>query len=221
MDAGRATLRVRVVPSRAAGVCARHQRGRRPSVPPPAGLPAVRPSGSFPAGVTRPGGSEARGWSVGVQVALGSSWGSPAGKADLEDIEHGGACATRSCSTERGAGALVAVRLHTMASKHRTDGFAEAGLSGSLLTAIAALGYEEPTPVQREAIPHLLAGSDVLAHAATGTGKTAAFALPLLSRLASTPAKGRATRGLVLVPTRELAMQVSEAIHKYARGSGL
>ncbi len=108
-----------------------------------------------------------------------------------------------------------------MASKHRTDGFAEAGLSGSLLTAIAALGYEEPTPVQREAIPHLLAGSDVLAHAATGTGKTAAFALPLLSRLASTPAKGRATRGLVLVPTRELAMQVSEAIHKYARGSGL
>src|SRR3954466_13695493 len=95
-----------------------------------------------------------------------------------------------------------------------TPGFAALGLAEDLVTAIAALGYEEPTPVQRETIPLLLEGRDVLAQAATGTGKTAAFALPLLERIRATDAKRRGT-GLVLVPTRELAMQVAEAIHKY------
>jgi ATP-dependent RNA helicase DeaD len=111
-----------------------------------------------------------------------------------------------------------------------TEGFAALGLSGSLVIAVSALGYEEPTPVQRAAIPPILAGRDLLAQAATGTGKTAAFALPMIHRLQQTPAaspgvkKGPAlirTRGLVLVPTRELAMQVAEATHKYARGTGL
>jgi ATP-dependent RNA helicase DeaD len=96
------------------------------------------------------------------------------------------------------------------------------GLRDALVAAVTTLGYEEATPVQRETIPLLLSGRDMLAQAATGTGKTAAFALPLLHRLLETPRTGRRrTRGLVLVPTRELAMQVAEAIHKYARGSGL
>jgi ATP-dependent RNA helicase DeaD len=101
-------------------------------------------------------------------------------------------------------------------------GFAASGLADALVTAVTALGYEEPTPVQRETIPLLLSGGDMLAQAATGTGKTAAFALPMLHRLLDGARTGRRrTRGLVLVPTRELAMQVAEAIHKYARGSGL
>jgi ATP-dependent RNA helicase DeaD len=96
------------------------------------------------------------------------------------------------------------------------------GLGDALVAAVTALGYEEATPVQRETIPLLLSGRDMLAQAATGTGKTAAFALPLLHRLLGGTRGGRRrTRGLVLVPTRELAMQVAEAIHKYARGSGL
>ena len=104
---------------------------------------------------------------------------------------------------------------------HSMDGFATLGLSAPLVAALTTLGYEEPTPVQREAIPLLLSGGDLLAQAATGTGKTAAFALPMLHRLAAEPAQRRRTRGLILVPTRELAMQVAEAIHKYARGSGV
>jgi ATP-dependent RNA helicase DeaD len=110
-------------------------------------------------------------------------------------------------------------------------GFAALGLSDALVAAVAALGYEEPTQVQRETIPLMLAGRDLLAQAATGTGKTAAFALPMIQTLTTEPAAGgrdskpsRArvkTCGVVLVPTRELAMQVSEAIHRYARGAGL
>ena len=106
-------------------------------------------------------------------------------------------------------------------------GFAGLGLADSLVKAVTALGYEEATPVQREAIPHLAAGRDLLAQAATGTGKTAAFALPMIQRLLE-PSEAAAKRGarrrtaaLVLVPTRELAMQVAEATHKYARGTGL
>ncbi len=101
-----------------------------------------------------------------------------------------------------------------------TDGFVSLGLDERLLTTLGDLGYEEPTPIQREAIPPLLEGRDLLAEAPTGTGKTAAFALPTLHRLvAAKPRDGARADGqvaaLVLVPTRELAMQVSEAIHKY------
>src|SRR5687767_12464460 len=102
-----------------------------------------------------------------------------------------------------------------------TTGFASLGLIPSLLTTVTTLGYEEPTPVQREAIPLMLAGRDLLAQASTGTGKTAAFALPMIQRLIEDGTDRRRVRGLVLVPTRELAMQVSEAIHKYARGTGI
>jgi ATP-dependent RNA helicase DeaD len=108
-----------------------------------------------------------------------------------------------------------------MPTTHTSD-FASLGLAQPLVAAVAALGYEEPTPIQREAIPVLLAGRDLLGQAATGTGKTAAFALPMLDRIAADPqTRGAGVRGLVLVPTRELAMQVSEAIHKYAKGVGL
>lgn len=93
--------------------------------------------------------------------------------------------------------------------------FSALGLDARLVAALSALGYEEPTPIQAEAIPPLLAGRDMLGQAATGTGKTAAFALPLLQRLAASPRTS--VFGLVLVPTRELAMQVAEAVHKYGR----
>jgi ATP-dependent RNA helicase DeaD len=106
------------------------------------------------------------------------------------------------------------------ASAPTTD-FTSLGLAPPLVATLTALGYEEATPVQREAIPLMLSGRDLLAQAATGTGKTAAFALPMIHRLLEAAAGRRHTRGLVLVPTRELAMQVSEAIHKYARGTGI
>ena len=89
-----------------------------------------------------------------------------------------------------------------------------------MLGALTHLGYEEPTPIQREAITPLIAGRDLLGQAATGTGKTAAFALPILQRLEE-QRRTQAPAALVLVPTRELAMQVSEAMHKYGRGLGV
>ncbi|MSZ36682.1 MAG: DEAD/DEAH box helicase, partial [Actinobacteria bacterium] len=88
------------------------------------------------------------------------------------------------------------------------------GLRPELLKALAGLGYEEPTPIQREAIPHMINGKDLLGQAATGTGKTAAFALPILQLLDMSNDRPSPV-ALVLVPTRELAMQVSEAIYKY------
>ncbi|MGN9778315.1 DEAD/DEAH box helicase [Micromonospora sp. H33] len=96
--------------------------------------------------------------------------------------------------------------------------FADLGLRPELLAALAALGYEEPTPIQREAIPPLLAGRDLLGQAATGTGKTAAFALPLLQRMPDD--RPGDPVALVLVPTRELAVQVSEAFHRYGKDLG-
>ncbi|QGG95397.1 DEAD/DEAH box helicase [Actinomarinicola tropica] len=97
--------------------------------------------------------------------------------------------------------------------------FADLGLRTTLLDALAELGYEEPTPIQTEAIPVLLQGRDLLGGAATGTGKTAAFALPLLERLPSAGGPIR-TVALVLVPTRELAIQVAEAVYRYGRHLG-
>jgi ATP-dependent RNA helicase DeaD len=102
-----------------------------------------------------------------------------------------------------------------------SPGFAALGLDPRLVSALAALGYEEPTPVQREAIPPLLAGHDVLGQAATGTGKTAAFALPLLHRVTPDAEPRTRTTALILVPTRELAMQVAEAVHKYGKSMGI
>jgi len=97
--------------------------------------------------------------------------------------------------------------------------FESLGLRAELLSAIAAQGYTLPTPIQTGAIPVIFEGCDLLAGAQTGTGKTAAFALPIVQRLAENPPrqKRRAPRALVLVPTRELAAQVSEQMNNYAR----
>jgi ATP-dependent RNA helicase DeaD len=100
-------------------------------------------------------------------------------------------------------------------------GFAALGLSPELVATLSALGYEEPTPIQQEAIPAILDGRDVLGQAATGTGKTAAFALPMIQRLSAKDRPRGSISALVLVPTRELAMQVAEAAHKYGRSRGV
>ncbi len=92
--------------------------------------------------------------------------------------------------------------------------FSKLGLSDSLLKSITAVGYEEPTPIQAMTIPVLLAGKDAIAQAQTGSGKTAAFGLPIID---SIDAKNRHVQALVLCPTRELAIQVAEALHKYGR----
>ena len=96
-----------------------------------------------------------------------------------------------------------------------SPGFVSLGLEAPLLTTLETLGYEEPTPIQREAIPPLLAGRDLLGQAATGTGKTAAFALPMLQRIGH--AERARPSALVLVPTRELAIQVGEAMQRYGK----
>ncbi len=98
--------------------------------------------------------------------------------------------------------------------------FAGLGLDDGLLRTLAELGYEEPTAIQQAAIPPLLEGRDVLAEAPTGTGKTAAFALPMLQRFGPSGVQGGSPRGLVLAPTRELAIQVAEAIHRYGQSLG-
>ena len=95
--------------------------------------------------------------------------------------------------------------------------FADLGLSEELLKAVADTGYTTPTPIQEQAIPHVLRGRDVLGLAQTGTGKTAGFTLPMIDILASGRAKARMPRSLILEPTRELAAQVSESFVKYGK----
>jgi ATP-dependent RNA helicase RhlE len=97
--------------------------------------------------------------------------------------------------------------------------FSALGLRPDLLRAVAREGYTQPTPVQRESIPLVLAGRDLLAGAQTGTGKTAAFVLPILQHLATRPARDRRIRVLILAPTRELAIQVEDSVRTYSGGS--
>lgn len=99
--------------------------------------------------------------------------------------------------------------------------FENLGLTADLLRAVTAQGYTQPTAIQARSIPEILAGRDVLAGAQTGTGKTAAFTLPLLQLLSQRPNKGRQPRALVLTPTRELAAQVEESVRTYGRHAPL
>ena len=101
-----------------------------------------------------------------------------------------------------------------MTAEAQPSPFAALGLVDELLAALAQLGYEAPTPIQERTVPILLAGRDLIGQAQTGTGKTAAFALPILQRIDTA---SRATQALILTPTRELAMQVAEAFHSYAQ----
>jgi ATP-dependent RNA helicase RhlE len=97
------------------------------------------------------------------------------------------------------------------------NSFEELNLSPKTLSALKGAGFEHPTPIQAQAIPHALAGRDVIGIAATGTGKTAAFLLPIIERLGDR----KGTRALVLAPTRELALQIGEELRRFARGRHL
>ena len=103
--------------------------------------------------------------------------------------------------------------------------FKDLGLNEVVLSALQPLGYENPTPIQEQAIPHVLEGKDILGSAQTGTGKTAAFSLPIVHTLSSRPSKtqGRSKpiRALVLTPTRELASQIDENVRNYCKNSNL
>src|SRR3990167_1300446 len=108
------------------------------------------------------------------------------------------------------------------ATESNLDSFSQLQLAPSLSRAVAELGYESMTPIQAQAIPKVLQGRDVMGAAQTGTGKTAAFSLPLLQRMlqhenASTSPARHPVRALVLLPTRELADQVAQAIKAYAK----
>lgn len=99
--------------------------------------------------------------------------------------------------------------------------FSEFGFSEPILKALSASGYETPTPVQEASIPWIMAGQDVLACAQTGTGKTASFTLPMIELLHGSRSRARMPRGLIITPTRELALQIQDAFQKYAKGTSL
>ena len=99
--------------------------------------------------------------------------------------------------------------------------FSDLGLSDEVLEAVSDAGYKDPTPIQKDSIPHVLMGRDLLACAQTGTGKTASFTLPMIDILASGRAKARMPRTLILEPTRELATQVAENFEIYGKYSKL
>ena len=99
--------------------------------------------------------------------------------------------------------------------------FSKLGLSPATLEAVAATGYTEATPIQDQAIPVALAGRDILGIAQTGTGKTAAFTLPMIDRLVAGRSKARMPRSLVIEPTRELADQVAASFERYSKGQKL
>jgi superfamily II DNA/RNA helicase len=99
--------------------------------------------------------------------------------------------------------------------------FAELGLSAKVLAAVEAAGYTSPTPIQAQAVPVAISGRDVLGIAQTGTGKTAAFVMPMITRLETGRARARMPRSLILAPTRELAAQVAQNFEKYGQGNKL
>src|SRR3712207_3523178 len=117
----------------------------------------------------------------------------------------------------------MAVRRAVLREGTTVRPFSELGLAAPLLKTLAREGYETPTPIQAQAIPPVLAGKDLLGIAQTGTGKTAAFALPIITRLLENKRQPgrRACRVLVLSPTRELTQQIAESFTTYGAGTGL
>jgi ATP-dependent RNA helicase DeaD len=128
---------------------------------------------------------------------------------------------TPSSDTSPGPGSSPAPESPLPPTPESGNPFLALGLELRLVDALTHLGYEEPTPIQSEGIPPLLEGRDLVGQAATGTGKSAAFALPLIQRLVSGGAGRHQPSVLILVPTRELAMQLSEAVYRYGRALGV
>jgi len=133
--------------------------------------------------------------------------------AEFDDVRH------EDDSRERAPRPMPIAERNIVDRTHKTysGGFSTMGLSEVMMHALAAAGYEEPTPIQSGLIPRAMAGVDVLGQARTGTGKTAAFVVPILEHLGPHHAHG-APQALVLVPTRELAVQVKDEFEKLARG---
>src|ERR1700754_2187457 len=121
----------------------------------------------------------------------------------------------------RGCARQLVLRFRTAVSTRGSMSFSNLGLSEKVVSAVAAAGYTTPTPIQEQAIPHVLARRDVLGLAQTGTGKTAAFTLPMLTLLEQGRARARMPRTLILEPTRELAAQVEENFTRYGKNHKL
>ncbi len=115
------------------------------------------------------------------------------------------------------------MRVHALTKEKQLTNFTDLGLAAPILKALETQGYVTPTPIQAQAIPPVIAGRDLLGIAQTGTGKTAAFALPIINRLARTtlPRQPKTCRALILSPTRELASQIADNIRAYAAHTGL
>ena len=227
-------------------------RGRRPSGgagEPQAQTQAPRdgaqaqapPNGAAPSGThgDKPAGATARG----AAATAPASVASPTAAAVVTAAATGAATATAAARAAT-AVAMVAPRVDTSfvarPEQVRPDGptpdvdlpaFAELGLKGDLLAGVAAMGYETPTPIQEQAIPRVLAGRDVVGCAQTGTGKTAAFVVPILQRmneraathgeeLPSSDGKTAHPRALVVTPTRELCAQIEEVGQTLSTYSG-
>ena len=126
-----------------------------------------------------------------------------------------------SSDTSPGPGSSPAPETPESPTTESGNPFLALGLEPRLVDALTHLGYEEPTPIQSEGIPPLLEGRDLVGQAATGTGKSAAFALPLIQRLVASGSGRPQPSVLILVPTRELAMQLSEAVYRYGRALGV
>ncbi len=136
----------------------------------------------------------------------------PVTEADAADVVVAG---TETPATDRkGDGDSKAARKPAQSDDEPSVTFEELGLTGDLLKSLKDVGYEAPTPIQMATIPDLLRGRDVIAQAQTGSGKTAAFGLPIIE---SIDPSNRRVQALILCPTRELAIQVAEALHKYGR----
>jgi ATP-dependent RNA helicase RhlE len=136
-----------------------------------------------------------------------------AGTPGEEAAEPGVAAASATTETLAAAPTLAEAEAATIAIT-----FAELGLSAPMLASLAAAGYAHPTPIQAQAVPLAIRGRDLMGLAQTGTGKTAAFTIPIIERLIGGPKR---TRALILTPTRELCQQVEAAIRKYGQGTGL
>ena len=146
----------------------------------------------------------------------------PATPAPANQVKKPVASASANPASANPASAKPASAKPTQSTPHANlDHFSDLGLAPALVQAVEAEGYKSPTPIQQQAIPPILEGMDLLGCAQTGTGKTAAFALPILQRLSSNAKSPRMIRSLILAPTRELAIQINDSFKVYGKFSSL